>query len=230
MVIGSGFLAKAFSEFNNEDDIILYASGVSNSAETRISEYLREKKLLTDTIETFPDKKIIYFSTISLFDPSLKDSLYIKHKAEMESYLAQAHKNTLVFRLPNVVGFSDNPNTLTNYLFHQIKNGQSFKAYKTAYRYLMDIEDVVRFCSYIIRKGLSSNMFNISFSEPISVPELIEMFEKIMNKKAFYTVEAKGSYFDVPNDISEIPLSELGIHYTNDYYSDLIKKYYSKLV
>jgi nucleoside-diphosphate-sugar epimerase len=229
MIIGNGFLARAFHEFKNEEDILIYTSGVSNSNETRISEYLREKELLTHTIESFPDKKIIYFSTISIFDPSLNESLYIKHKREMEYYLTKTNKNILILRLPNIVGFSDNPHTLTNYIYYQIKNDFSFNVYSNAYRYLMDIEDVVKLCCYIIRRRINKNIFNISFCEPISSTDLVKHFENVLNKKAIYTIQAKGSFYNVPEDIAELPLADVGISFTKNYYADLIQKYYSKI-
>jgi nucleoside-diphosphate-sugar epimerase len=228
MIIGSGFLAQAFLEFNKDDKVIIYSSGVSNSTETRSSEYLRESKLLTETIQSFPDKKIIYFSTISLFDPSLTESLYIKHKAGMELILKNRHKNYLILRLPNIVGYSDNPNTLTNYLFHQIKNGISFVLYNKAYRYLMDIDEVVKLCSYLIRNQVHSSLFNISHNAPISLIDLVDQFEKILDKKAIYTIQEKGAFYSVPEEITTLPLNDMGIVFTKNYYAGLIQKYYAK--
>ena len=228
MIIGNGFLAKAFQEFINDENVLIYSSGVSNSGETRSSEYLRESILLKETIRSFPDKKIIYFSTISLFDPSLSESMYIKHKAEMELLLQNKHRDYLILRLPNIVGYSSNPHTLTNYLFHQIKNGLSFVVYKNAYRYLMDIDEVVKLCSYIIRNPRKLNLFNIAPNEPISSIVLVAQFEKILNKKAIYIIQDKGSFYKVPKEIITLPLAEMGIVYTKDYYTDLIQKYYAK--
>ena len=34
MVVGKGLLAKAFDEYNKNEDIVVFASGVSNSKET----------------------------------------------------------------------------------------------------------------------------------------------------------------------------------------------------
>jgi NAD dependent epimerase/dehydratase family enzyme len=93
----------------------------------------------------------------------------------------------------------------------------------------MDIDDVVKICSYIIRQGFNKDVFNISFCEPISSPDLIKHFENMLNKKAIYTIQPKGSFYAIPDDIAKLPLTDLGISFTNDYYKELLKKYYSKI-
>ena len=46
MIIGNGLLAKAFIEYKNNDEIVIFASGVSNSLEEKQSEFKRETDLL----------------------------------------------------------------------------------------------------------------------------------------------------------------------------------------
>jgi len=51
MVIGNGSIAKVFKqEFENDDSVIIFASGVSNSNEKNLSEYQRETILLQNTL------------------------------------------------------------------------------------------------------------------------------------------------------------------------------------
>ena len=68
MVIGNGLLAKSFSNFLDDDSILIFASGVSNSSETRISEFEREYDLLNEKLSKFNSARLIYFSTLSIFD------------------------------------------------------------------------------------------------------------------------------------------------------------------
>ena len=68
MIIGNGLLAQAFSEYNNNDEILIFASGVSNSLEEKESEFDREAKLLKSVITNYPDKTMVYFSTCSVYD------------------------------------------------------------------------------------------------------------------------------------------------------------------
>ncbi|MFN5841955.1 MAG: hypothetical protein ACK45G_01855, partial [Bacteroidota bacterium] len=68
MIVGSGLLANAFSSFRSVDDMVIFASGVSNSTSTDRNQYDREVELLRKYINR--QAKLIYFSTVSVFDPS----------------------------------------------------------------------------------------------------------------------------------------------------------------
>lgn len=47
MIVGNGLVASAFLPYFAEDpEIMIFASGVSNSRETRKEEFVREEKLL----------------------------------------------------------------------------------------------------------------------------------------------------------------------------------------
>jgi hypothetical protein len=50
MIIGNGIIANAVRSYDRED-IIFFASGVSNSLETRVSEFEREFSLLKTVYE-----------------------------------------------------------------------------------------------------------------------------------------------------------------------------------
>ena len=84
MIIGNGLLAKAFSDFENNEKILIFASGVSNSNETRRQEFEREEILLRKGLTTHKDKLIIYFSTCSVYEPSTNYREYTRHKLDME--------------------------------------------------------------------------------------------------------------------------------------------------
>ena len=49
MIIGNGLIAKSLQEIDSEN-VLFFASGVSNSLETRDSEFEREYFLLKETI------------------------------------------------------------------------------------------------------------------------------------------------------------------------------------
>ncbi|MEO7210677.1 MAG: hypothetical protein ABIY35_07020, partial [Chitinophagaceae bacterium] len=61
MIIGKGMVAKGFRNYEKNDDILVFASGVSNSANTSTVEFEKEQSLLQDTIINHPGKKLIYF-------------------------------------------------------------------------------------------------------------------------------------------------------------------------
>jgi nucleoside-diphosphate-sugar epimerase len=124
MIVGNGLIAKAFYDnYANRDDVLIFASGVSNSSNIDPKEFIREKTLLKSFLTE--RKKIVYFSTCSIEDPSLENSPYILHKLEMEE-LVKGVNDYLIFRLPQLAGKTDNPNTLLNFLYRKIKKSGIF--------------------------------------------------------------------------------------------------------
>ena len=90
MIIGKGLIAKAFLEYENDDNIIVFASGVSNSKEISREEFDREKLLLNDYLEKYgKNKHFIYFSTCSIDDTYFERSEYTKHKINMEKIIIE---------------------------------------------------------------------------------------------------------------------------------------------
>ena len=51
------------------------------------------------------------------------------HKKEMES-LVRLSKDSVIFRLPQVVGRTPNPDTLTNYFYKRIMFGANFQVWR----------------------------------------------------------------------------------------------------
>ena len=131
-IIGTGLIATAFLIEELGKDVILFASGVSNSKETCLIEYEREKDLLKSSLSS--SNRLIYFSTCSVTDPNLKNSLYVSHKLSLEK-LVLAGKNNIVIRLPQVVGISKNPYTLTNFLAYKIYKEEAYDLFKGSKKY-----------------------------------------------------------------------------------------------
>ena len=69
MIVGNGLIASLFYDVDRED-VIFFASGVSNSLETELSEFQREEDLIRETFTQNPDKLFAYFSTCSIYDSS----------------------------------------------------------------------------------------------------------------------------------------------------------------
>lgn len=52
MIIGKGLIANAFNNtYWHESQVIIFASGVSNSKETLISEFSREENMLLEAVK-----------------------------------------------------------------------------------------------------------------------------------------------------------------------------------
>ncbi len=83
MIVGNGLIANLFKNEDREN-VVFFASGVSNSLETDKSAFLREENLIRKTIKENPNKIFIYFSTCSIYDSSKNGSSYVNHKLKME--------------------------------------------------------------------------------------------------------------------------------------------------
>ena len=196
MVVGNGLIASAFTSFVEDDEFLILASGVSNSSTKDQSQFERESSLISG--HSGSTARVVYFSTCSIHDPSLTDSPYIVHKRAMESLVAKTFNNHLILRLPNVIGPSGNPNTLFHFLVDRIRLGESFELHANASRYLLDVEEVERICTRIIRTDLlDESVYDVVIPPPFRIKELISVLEEEIGKKAQYTLVEKGHHYEV---------------------------------
>jgi nucleoside-diphosphate-sugar epimerase len=227
MIIGNGLIAQSFKpHFEKKKDIIFFASGVSNSKLTVESEYLKEKTLLQNALQQH--KLLVYFSTCSIFDPTLQDSRYILHKLEMESLIEKTDKY-LIVRLPNVVGSIGNPNTMFNYFFNQILTDKTIQVSNHATRYIIDVDDVAFWTMELIKEGFQNCGINVAFPNQMYVISIIKMIEEFLNKKANIEVIEGGNEYEI-----DLTIFTNFIHkrmpdfcISPDYIKGIIEKYYS---
>ena len=122
MIIGNGLIGKHFMiDFFKSDKIILFASEVSDSLCKDESQFKREENLLLSYLENSKSiNYFIYFSTISIYDPSINNSPYVKHKMKMESLILN-YPNTIIFRIGQVASQKmGNKNNLLNFIYNAI--------------------------------------------------------------------------------------------------------------
>ena len=227
MVVGNGLLASAFSHYENDDQVIIFASGVSNSKETNEKEFEREELLLKNMSK---DKILIYFSTCSVYDPSTQGSQYVRHKMHMERLIHMYFENYIVFRLPIIVGITDNPNTFFNYFKNKIIKGDELTVQILASRHLIDIEDVKNILTLIIDKEKQSNesfrkKIDVGFDNEIRVVEIVDMMLDILEKNNKINIEGHGSNYTYPIQIFEEYLKEFNYNIRENYTYNLLKKY-----
>ena len=227
MIIGHGLIASAFnSYFINDQNVIVFASGVSNSRENRSEAFLRERRMLMDALSY--EKFILYFSTCSVDDPELFDSPYVMHKKEMETLVCSA-KDYAIFRLPQVVGKTTNPNTLSNYINKQIMSEESFQVWRHAKRNLIDIKDVVSIVIQLIQVTRVNRItINIACPFSISIPKLVNIFESVLGKKASYMLVEAGGGYAIEVDMAIDTANQIGICFDDVYIENLIRRYYGK--
>ncbi|NGM86004.1 NAD-dependent epimerase/dehydratase family protein [Parapusillimonas sp. SGNA-6] len=226
MIIGNGLVASAFAtySFSTDPNITVFASGVSNSTETREEAFLREKALLLKTLEN--NKLIYYFSSCSIEDPQLRTTPYAVHKVAMES-LVRSAKNYRIFRLPQVVGKTSNPTTLTNFLYQHIRSGTRFHVWKSATRNIIDIDHVASIVHHL-HKCLEANNTTLNIAAPYSTPvlKLVTTFEAILNTEAHYDVIEAGGSYSIEAATALRAAKELNIDFENKYIERLLRKYY----
>ena len=138
MIVGNGDIASALKD---REDRLYFASGVSNSQETRRSEYEREKKLLL-TQDKY--RHIVYFSSLSIF---YSDSLYAQHKKRMEQLVKKRFRHYTIIRLGNIA-WGKNPHTIINFFKNQVKRGEKLEIRNT-YRYVIDKDEFLHWINLI---------------------------------------------------------------------------------
>ncbi len=226
MIVGSGLLAQGFSKYRDRDDIVIFASGVSNSAETDLAAYAREQDLLQKYLHA-DGRCLVYFSTCSIFDPERQGSHYAKHKLAMEALIATAAPRHYIFRLPQVVGNIGNPNTLANFLYGRIKAGERFKVWANAPRALLDIEDVCRICSYVIdNEAIPGRIMNVFPPFAVTALDLVRAFEAILGRQGQYELVPLGTAYHVDTTDMAAIVAAAGVEFSNNYIEKILRKYY----
>jgi len=139
MIVGNGDIAGVLREVDRPDKLF-FASGVSNSQETRESEYQREKDLFAQQSR---DAQIVYFGTLAVF---YSDTRYTRHKLEMESLVKECPMYALV-RLGNIT-WGDNPHTLINPLRVRVAEQKPFEILDTT-RYVINKDEFLHWVKLI---------------------------------------------------------------------------------
>lgn len=228
MIVWNGLIANAFKHYENNDDVIIFASWVSNSQNQDDSLFKREIDLIEWTLKLNYNKLFIYFSSCSVTDETLRDSKYIKHKINAENIIKNnKHNYFLIIRIPNIVWYTDNPNTLINYLINNIKNWKKITLFKKAKRNIIDVEDLFKLAHYIISKKFFLNStINIANTKNENILDIVNCIETIFWYKADYVISDWGwePKIDIKN-IEDI-IKETWIDFWSWYLTKIIKKYY----
>ncbi|MBP8990886.1 MAG: NAD(P)-dependent oxidoreductase [Spirochaetes bacterium] len=195
MIIGNGFLANHFSFYKNSNDVLIFASGVSNSNENQPANFERERNLLLKTIEKNIKKLIVYFSSCDVIYANILDKPYFFHKIEMEQLIINYSKEYLIFRIPQIIGYSRNKNTLINIIIDSIINNKKIEVWSRSYKNLIEINDIFFIANDLISNYLCKNkIINVINKYYYSINEIINVMEKIINKNAIKDLVEKGFY------------------------------------
>jgi hypothetical protein len=166
MIVGNGDIATFIKNGGlDRDDLLFFASGVSNSGCIDESEYEREAHLICDQKA---NKHIVYFSSLSVY---YSDSRYTKHKREMEEMVKAMFNKFTIVRIGNIT-WGSNPNTILNFFRRKIKNGEPFEV-QEAKRFFVD-EIEFSFWLRMIRPG--QDVMNIP-GVTVWVPDLVRQLK-----------------------------------------------------
>lgn len=227
MVVGSGMIAKKFSNYAKDDRFLIFASGVSNSVLNDQNAYKREANLLADTIKKHFERHFVYFSTCSIYDPSTKESPYILHKLQMENVIKTSGVSYTIFRVSNPVGKTDNASTVLNYFINHISEKKEFTVWKHASRNLIDLDDMYAICHYILRNNLFKNA-TVNIANPVnySVISIIKAIEEHFGIKGNYQLADKGNNLLIDTSHIQPIISKLKIDFNKLYLSSVLQKYF----
>lgn len=228
MIIGNGLIAQLFTDHDRED-IIFFASGVSNSSETNPAQFIREENLVTKTLLENHGKMFIYFSTCSIYDSSKTNSLYVLHKLHMEELVKTHAARYLILRVSNAVGHGGNPNLLMNYLIHSVEQNATITVHTKATRNLIDAKDIKNITISLLASQSLNRIVNLAYIQNYSIIEILEIIERFYKKKLNLNLIKAGSGYDISIPDIENYFIENKMQNKEDYLVKMLTKYYSAL-
>jgi len=225
MIVGNGLIASLFYDVDRED-VIFFASGVSNSLETELSEFQREEDLIRETFTQNSDKLFVYFSTCSIYDSSKAASQYVLHKLRMEQIIAENCPKYLILRLSNAVGKGGNPNLLMNYLVRSVRNHQKINVHTKATRNIIDTEDIKNLVLQVINYQNFNKVVNIAYPFNYSIIEILEIIEKELDIEPQLILIKAGSGYEINIPDVENYFKERNLTNKESYLCNILRKYY----
>jgi nucleoside-diphosphate-sugar epimerase len=229
MVIGTGLVARGFSAYETNEEFLIFAAGVSNSKSCTPDDFQRERELFISSVQKAPGKKVVYFSTCSVYDSDLQETAYVQHKLDMEALVSHCGSGHYIFRLSNLAGASDNPRTILNFFYSRIIHAEPFELWQFSERNIIDLADVFRIADHILKNNLFLNqIINIANEINYPVGYIVKCMEAFSGKKAIFSKRKKGGAFKI--DTSDIvPICKsLNIGFGENYLPQLLEKYYPK--
>jgi nucleoside-diphosphate-sugar epimerase len=226
VVIGNGMMAQAFRAFGSRRDVVVFASGVSDSTETSAAAFAREAELLRQTRAAYPEALLVYFGTCSVEDADRRETPYVRHKLAMESLVAAAGHAWIVFRLPLALGPIHRSPTLANFLHGKIARGESFEIWGRSTRYPIDVEDVVRIVSRLIAdRSMWRHKINVALRS-FHVIDFVRILERITGRSAVYQMVEKGAHYELRCPEVAALAEAMGLDRSEAYLERVLRKYF----
>ena len=226
MVVGSGMIANVFKKYKKFDDIVIFASGVSNSKTPSKSDFQREESLLKKTISYNKNKLLVYFSTCGIEDVSINFYPYYSHKLDMESIIKKCCNKFHIFRLPQVAGTTKN-NTFLKFMFDSILSNRKIELKRYSSRNIILIKDVYKIINYLItNQKFKNQIINIASETNTPVEKIINKIEHLLKIKANYIFINEGC--DQNINISQLKSLNINLNvFKSNYLDNILIKYYN---
>lgn len=148
-IVGNGDIAEVLRPIDR-DDIVFFASGVSNSKCTDKKQFDRELRLLKKQPK---NQKLVYFSSLSIY---FKDTPYTKHKRNMEKQVKKLFKSYCIVRLGNI-NWGTNPNTIINYFKACIRQNKQ-PVIKQEYKFVINKDEFLYWINKIPKFNTEMNI------------------------------------------------------------------------
>lgn len=160
MIVGKGSIAKVLKDRN---DLLFFASGVSNSSCIDEKEYDREFNLL----KTIPiDQHIVYFSNLGIY---YKKDRYTQHKINIEEYIRNNFKSYTIVRI-EVCEWVTTSSTILNIFKKQLSQGIEPIIQNTT-RYILSLNEFLYWID-LIQSGVKNEM-NI-LGRKLTIAQIVE--------------------------------------------------------
>lgn len=230
MIVGRGQIAQAFLK-NGHENVLIFASGVPNSNCTDEGQFDRERELLLSTLQLYGNKKFVYFSSCALSAPEYPKNAYYRHKAQMEELIKSHSNHYYIFRIPQLFGKLKEHNTIINFFYNKIMHGETFTVYNRAYRYVIEIGDVVQLVNHYLAVSPPNLIVDLANPYRYSVIEIIHILERLTNKIALYNVVEKADAYELElSDFEAFVQAEaLCIPFSKNYLEDRLKSQFITL-
>ena len=225
MIIGNGLIASSI-QYSDDHNYVFFASGVSNSSTINELEFEREFKMINELLLKYDTKIFVYFSSCYVSNNNSKLTPYYTHKLKMEEYISNNHKNFLILRLPQVIGKSNNNNTLINNFLYKANSNEIINLQKFSNRYFIDILDISIIIKKLVHLKIINEILDIFYPKPYNLIEIIEILEICSGKKIKYKLINDGISYSLKEHLI-YNYSNLISHPVNEnYLYNSIKKHY----
>jgi nucleoside-diphosphate-sugar epimerase len=200
---------------------------VSNSGCRDSYEFMRERERFEAVLAACPaDTRIVYFSTCSIGDPSVRASAYVQHKLRMEARVRRCPRH-LILRLPQLAGRTPNPHTLLNFLHERMLRGERFQVWAGAVRNIIDAADVARIgLDLIVHENAQGETVNVANPCSNSMLDIVRAMQHVLDTRAEFDLLDKGASATIDVSRIESAIRRCAIRFGDAYLERVIERYY----